>query len=734
MNIERFAIRNFRKLKHTSVELTNKSTIFVGANNSGKTSAMDALIKFLSKDPSKKITTNDITLCNWSAINRLGRVWAESEENELEVDVWRSNLPSLDIWINVNLSEIHRVSHLIPTLDWAGGNLGVRMQLEPKDEKTLTKLYTDFRQAIKAARDTVSSAKEANDSTFSLWPKSMREFLDKNLHEYFAIRCFLLDPASPDQLPANQLALENRPFDGLFRIHVINAQRGFSDNSSDEPNRHKLAEQLRNYYDAHLNPNDLPEVQDVEALRAIHTAQTTFDSKLKQSFTPALEDLSEMNYPGFNNPDIILTSQLNPVETLTHKSGIQFRVPHNEGANLEPELMRLPENYNGLGYQNLISMLFQLVRFRDEWKRVGKAGKTESIIEPLQLVLIEEPEAHLHAQAQQVFIKKAYEILRKGIPVELTTQLVVSTHSSHIAYETSFTSLRYFKRTTLNPDLPVPCAEVVNLSTVFGDDVDTRKFATRYLKTTHCDLFFADAAILVEGEAERMLIPHFIQQKYSYLQRSYTTVLGIGGSHAHRLKPLIEALGLLTLIITDLDSIEEEKSTKVAPAREKKYRTGNDTLKSWHPRKSDQDELLDLPFDEKVTENGQIRVAYQYPFKINFNGEEKEAIPYTFEDALTLSNMELFKQYLDNNPESTTGMLKRMCAAAGMDNFDKATEEMFEALKGVKAKMALDVLFNFDPEKLNIPHYIDEGLSWLESQFQLRAVQPNKVTEEIPNE
>ena len=55
-----------------------------------------------------------------------------------------------------------------------------------------------------------------------------------------------------------------------------------------------------------------------------------------------------------------------------------------------------------------------------------------------------------------------------------------------------------------------PTATVINLSQTFGDDDETSKFATRYLRTTHSDLSFADAAILVEGSAERMLIPHFV--------------------------------------------------------------------------------------------------------------------------------------------------------------------------------------------------------------------------------
>ncbi|MGO7388926.1 AAA family ATPase, partial [Rhizobium ruizarguesonis] len=75
----------------------------------------------------------------------------------------------------------------------------------------------------------------------------------------------------------------------------------------------------------------------------------------------------------------------------------------------------LPEDSNGLGYQNLISMVFRLMAFRDSWMRVGKAqskASDEAIIPPLHLVLIEEPEVHLHTQVQQVFIRQAYKILR----------------------------------------------------------------------------------------------------------------------------------------------------------------------------------------------------------------------------------------------------------------------------------------------------------------------------------
>ena len=150
---------------------------------------------------------------------------------------------------------------------------------------------------------------------------------------------------------------------------------------------------------------------------------------------------------------------------LNHSAAVNFEVDVVSDAGAVTPLLLLPEGSNGLGYQNLISMIFRLMSFRDAWMRVGKASKgaEATSIEPLHLVLVEEPEAHLHAQVQQVFIKKAYEVLRRrpelGESDTLRTQLIVSTHSSHVAHETPFASLRYFRR------LPAGMAAKVPVST-----------------------------------------------------------------------------------------------------------------------------------------------------------------------------------------------------------------------------------------------------------------------------
>ena len=136
MNISRIHIENFRKLKSCRIDFGEKETIFVGANNSGKTSAKDALSVFLKRKENFK--TQDFTITSWSEIiNQLGNQWVQDgiTEELLSYSKWDSVTPQLDIWFEVSSSELHYVNHIIPTLDWTGGKLGVRLKFEPKNIK-----------------------------------------------------------------------------------------------------------------------------------------------------------------------------------------------------------------------------------------------------------------------------------------------------------------------------------------------------------------------------------------------------------------------------------------------------------------------------------------------------------------------------------------------------------------------------------------------------------------------
>ena len=741
MKIAFVEVQNFRKLKSVRIDFSEKTTLFVGANNSGKTTAMVALRRFL-KYPNE-LDLQDFTICSWIAIDKIGQLWEKSKEAPKDLTEWSEFLPSIDIWLDVAMNEIHYVSHLIPTLDWNGGLLGVRLRLEPKDIESLYIEYRTHREHVKKANP---------DKKFPLWPRNLKEFLDKKFSTEFGVRSYLLNPsklidpknglAKPQKLLDDLDPIEGSPFSKLIHINEINAQRGFSDAGTDRESssktaegnhgrsdKRKLSEQLRSYYSKHLDPSEMPEGKDVDALKAVHEAQNAFDEKLKTCFEKPITEVENLGYPGLNDPKITISTRIKPMDGLNHPSALQYEILSNS-ENPNSLALRLPEQYNGLGYQNLISMVFQLMSFRDAWMQVGKAEKksaTESneasFLPPLHLVLIEEPEAHLHVQVQQVFIREAYKILRKHDDLKdkknFATQLVVSTHSSHIAHECDFEHLRYFRRMSAVNAQSIPTSNVINLSKVFGNKSDeTAKFVARYLRSAHCDLFFADAAIFIEGSAERMLIPHFIRSKFPSLNQRYLTLLEVGGSHSHRFRPLIETLGLTTLIVTDIDSVEVTQTKATPIKRGNNQVTSNNTLKKWIPKKNTIDELLDLSASEKIKKdennNFSVRVSYQIPIKVKLYGSvgEIEILARTFEDALVYENIDIFKTLTGN------GLIKKIKNALRTKKTpDDLTSAMFKALeKADKAEFALELLFWKEPEALKVPTYIQEGLEWLQSE------------------
>ena len=736
MRIDHIHIRNFRKLKNCRIDFNIDQTIFVGANNSGKTSAMSAIIWFL-KDQNR-FTTREFTLTNWRDINKLANSWvAVDDETEnrdallaslLSPEQWDNLVPSLDLWINVDEKEAYMVYKLIPSLEWKKDLVGVRLRFEPKDIKSL---YADFRTASLKVKEIKESPQYKDANNVDLFPQNMWDFLNRigNLNKYFEIKYYVLDSQNIDYENPDcnvqatpSISLENNPLVSLIKIDSIEAFREFSDPEGRNDNEiDTLSKQLQAYYRSNFEDETQFDLDDLKLLGEMKRATETYDEKLDKSFRAPIAELNNINYPGFQNPEIHVKSHVSIVDSITHESSVQFTVQGDDE-------LSLPEKYNGLGLRNLISIYLKMVQFREQWTnldRIEKAGINQ--IEPIHLVFIEEPEAHLHAQAQQVFIRKAMDALTNDSANEilrnnknLTTQLVVSTHSNHIVNEVDMFHLRYFKR-IIDDHIKIPVSEVVNLSRTFGDDNDTKRFVTRYIRLTHCDIFFADAIILVEGAAERILMPKFIRDEN--MDNFYISVIEINGSHAHRFDSLTQKLGIPTLIITDIDAQEERlekeelKWKSAIPQKNKKQKTNNDTIKHWLKIESI-DMLLELPFPNK--QKGNICISYQIPISVNWTNQKKEdelyeVYPYTFEDSLVFTNIKLFQR---DEKMAKMGVITTfynyLKKAISLEDFHEKMFSCLEKRKNVKASFATDILYTEQFDKIQAPSYIKEGLIWLQ--------------------
>ena len=291
---------------------------------------------------------------------------------------------------------------------------------------------------------------------------------------------------------------------------------------------------------------------------------------------------------------------------------------------------------------------------------------------------------------------------------------------------------------------------MLNLSAFYGHNLEDRDFLQRYLKLTHCDLFFADAAILVEGNVERLLLPIMIEQEAPSLRSACLSILEVGGAFGHRFKSLIEFLGLVALVITDLDSVtlvanaaedgEEEATEFEVPNAEKDQPpvgragktclpseegalTSNQTLIQWLPKKQTIAELFSATAAEKLQEaeggNGfKVRVTYQVRTNVTWNGTTASICGRTLEESFGLENAEWCQAQaqrqiglkLRTNP-ATPGDL-----ASGLHK--RVTGKSFD-----KTKFALGVLTKL-PTSWSVPLYIKEGLRWLDSEVSLEQPAP----------
>jgi len=91
-------------------------------------------------------------------------------------------------------------------------------------------------------------------------------------------------------------------------------------------------------------------------------------------------------------------SNIKIVSTLQHRELLDANttVMYNLDTN-----HALPESYNGLGYMNLISMIFEIQILLHDFKKEQSKKPAD-----INLLFIEEPEAHTHPQMQYIFIEK----------------------------------------------------------------------------------------------------------------------------------------------------------------------------------------------------------------------------------------------------------------------------------------------------------------------------------------
>lgn len=744
MHLHSYRLRNFRRLKDAHIELANDISIFVGSNNSGKTSATQAIHEFVTGGRDR-FSLYDFSSSCWKTLDEAGGI------NLAEAVPEGASIPSidLDLWFEVAEPDLYLVIPLLPSIAWKGTKVGLRISLTARSPISLIQNYQEAK-----ARGAKQVAELPPGSQYVPWPRSMTEYLQRELKSEYELRYFVLDHTQfgenfqeigdyvPEELvgePGGGTILKS-----LIHIENLGAQRHLADPNSEAGGRSEdLSKRLSRFYKRNLNQRQ----DDHAALKALFESEQALNIHLDGVFKPMLDRLAKLGYPGINNPRLKIMSALDPAHVMSQDARVHYQIGDGEDA------ITLPDSYNGLGFKNLIYMVVEILDAQARWMTMENRP-------PLHLIFVEEPEAHLHAQLQQVFIRNVLELLNiEGDDGSIFgSQMVITTHSPHILYERGFKPIRYFRRKKAGKE---QLTEVLNLSAFYHAQPDDRDFLEKYLKLTHCDLFFSDAAILVEGNVERLLLPVMIRKVAKTLRSACLCILEVGGAFGHRFQSLIEFLGLTTLIITDIDSValvaptagavvgdEEVEEFEVpangeenvavddgqntagepaAPPLKKKYgkaclpnepdaATSNQTLIKWLPGKLTIEELRIASEADKTHEledDAKVRVAYQSERAITWNGSTETLCGRTLEEDFGLENPEWSQAeerkslglIVKGSTADPTALAKGLHEKVSRKNFDKT-------------KFALAVLTE-NEEAWHVPTYIRDGLVWLKNEVRI---------------
>lgn len=372
IRIKALEINNFRLLRDVAVGLEERTTLIVGRNNSGKTSVAELFRRILGeKSPSFRI--EDFSLgcheCFWTAF--------EAFQAGHSVPDVIALLPSIkvviDIAYDVDSPDLGPLSECIIDLDPNCAEARLIMTFGPRTTSP-GMLFAD-----------VTTGDDVEVNRLNLF-----RAVSGQLAGAYAASLEAVDPNDP----TNRKSLEPKTLTTLVRGGFINAQRGLDDDTHRERDvLGKVVEVI--FHSALTDPVDPEKRTTAEQLKAaVEQIQGDLHAGFNAKLTSLLPTFDLFGYPGLSDPGLVTETSFDVNKLLNDHTKVRY-----VGVNG----MTLPETYNGLGVRNLVYILLQLLRFFREYQATPTSAG-------VHLLFIEEPEAHLHPQMQEVFIRQLDQI------------------------------------------------------------------------------------------------------------------------------------------------------------------------------------------------------------------------------------------------------------------------------------------------------------------------------------
>lgn len=666
MFISKVTIKNFRLLRNTTLDVRQSMSLLIGKNNTGKTSVLVIFEKFFHQ--TNKFRYDDFPLALRDNIHTL-------DENTDIDDL------SIRMILEIKYDESDNLEHLSEFI----------LDLDP-DVRTV-KILFECRIDKDALLKEVSEFNESD----------RKDVIVKNLDQYLKRNIYVFDDNDYNDATGNDdffkvnrhklIKKELKDIRSLISLHIIHARRHLSSSEENKDSRKPLSTITTAYFNKN---NDANKQTLLDINKFLVDTDKTLGEKYETFFETFLKNCK--NFLSLEKLSVVSNIQSNML--LDNSSQVIYGSNDNY----------LPEHLNGLGYMNILYLLLQIEITKEDFRIQNRN---------INLLFIEEPEVHTHPQMQYVFAKEIGKILEEIDNL----QTFITSHSSHIVSQSDFEDIRYLK---LNGDN----VEIKNFHTELNKKYESEpkhfKFLKQYLNIQSAELFFASKVIFIEGITERMLLPYFIRNfdqknakgndEYISLASQNISILEVG-ANAKVFAPFLEFLGIKTLIITDIDTTKQNKTTDKNRKATTTYsakqvsestHTSNETIKYFFEAPEDIHsqtytewfkKLCNQTLDEKIEH---IKVAYQQ--------EENGYHARSFEDAFINLNKDDIKSNLDN----IQGLKKKQkLEDKTLDIYD-LTDSILDKKSDFAASLLFLALSEDDEVEWKTPLYIQEGLSWIQ--------------------
>lgn len=490
MFISKIHIKNFRNFKDNEVQFNDGINVIIGHNNAGKSNLLRALGLVLNQKSQKRLTINDFNMKS-----TLDELKQQSPRILIEVTIFKGKTSTED--------DLVTVSEWLTKLD---ENYEAKLTYEFfLPEKYEEKYLNTIREWVNPNEG--QSEQELKNKIFKL--------IDSEFLRYYTYKIWGGEVANHNQADGDLL----QKFDFQFLDAIRDVERDLISG------RNVMLKKVLNFFlDYEIKSSNAQALDKESAIKEKRDEFSGKSAELIKVLDKRIEKGKQqiLNYATSTGASLKSTpnfeGETSDVEMLSFLRLI-----------VEEAGFKIPASHNGLGYNNLIYISILLAQMQADADE-DYLGSNSKIF---PMLVIEEPEAHLHPSMQDKFLK----FLRDNISNDRVRQIFITSHSTHVTSATELDEI-----ICLHHDLNGN-TNVGYLGKVFDDsdeDVKSKKYVKRFLDATKSNMLFAEKIILVEGLAEQLLINVFATILKIPLEDHHISVINVGGRHFNHFLKLFD--------------------------------------------------------------------------------------------------------------------------------------------------------------------------------------------------